>query len=499
MICVMLSRRLALFSVFLVLSACRNHTQEASRMTRRPNIVVFFTDDQGYGDLSCYGHPSIRTPHIDRLAHEGAKLTQFYVAAPLCSPSRAALLTGCYPKRVGMQRHVVFPPDDHGLHPHETTIAEVLRDAGYRSGCFGKWHLGHRKGLLPCDQGFDEFFGVPYSNDMAQFHRPKDTKYEFHLPLMHNDRVIEWEPDQRELTRRTTDALIDFLDRMRGQPFFAYVPYSMPHIPIYASDEYRGRSARGLYGDVIEEIDASVGRVLSWLDAHALADDTIVIFTSDNGPWLPFKERGGSAGPLRGGKGSNFEGGQRVPCLVRWPGRVAASSLCTTPMTAMDLLPTLAGFCEAALPDVTIDGRDMGAILRDVPANGSSTSAFAGLPRASHSPAASSCRAMEDSEFVFLYYTSKGDLAGIRKGRWKLLFPNELHDVEVDIGEAWNRAAQHSELVRELTIFANEFDARIEAEARPEHHSADQVFDPRSPKEPNGRPFTMPDGRRRAQ
>ncbi|MCA8968614.1 MAG: sulfatase [Planctomycetes bacterium] len=483
-------RTLALFTVFLLVGGCRSSTQDARPTAAHPNVVVFFTDDQGFGDLSCYGHPTIRTPHVDRLAREGAKLTQFYVAAPVCSPSRAALLTGCYPKRVGMQRHVVFPPDDHGLHPQEVTIAEVLRDAGYRTGCFGKWHLGHRKGLLPCDQGFDEFFGVPYSNDMAQFHRRKGTKYAFHLPLMRDDRVIEWEPDQRALTRRYTDAVIDFMDRAHDQPFFAYVPYSMPHIPIYASDEFRGQSARGLYGDVIEEIDANVGRVLSWLDAHALAEDTIVIFTSDNGPWLPFKERGGSAGPLRGGKGTNFEGGQRVPCVVRWPGRVAESSLCTDPMTAMDLLPTLAGICNASLPEVTIDGRDMGDRLVDL----------VRLPSGSKAFMATSAKTREDlDEFVFLYYTSKGDLAGIRKGRWKLLLPNELHDVEVDVGEAWNRAAQHEDLVRDLTSLAKELDARIESEARPVHHSDELVFDPRAPKDPNGQPFTMPNERRRAQ
>ncbi|MDE0896053.1 MAG: sulfatase-like hydrolase/transferase, partial [Planctomycetota bacterium] len=198
----------------------------------RPNIIVVFTDDQGYGDLSTQGHPTIRTPHIDRLAAGGTKLTQFYVGSPVCSPSRAALLTGCYPKRLGMQDHVIFPEYDYGLHTDEVTIADALGEAGYATGCFGKWHLGHRPGLLPLDQGFDTYFGVPYSNDMAQYNRPTSNSYKFRLPLMRNNEVVEWEPDQRELTRRYTEEAARFIDEHHEQPFFVYLPHSMPHIPL---------------------------------------------------------------------------------------------------------------------------------------------------------------------------------------------------------------------------------------------------------------------------
>ncbi|MEC7725666.1 MAG: sulfatase, partial [Planctomycetota bacterium] len=330
-----------------------------------PNVVVVFTDDQGYGDLSCYGHPTIHTPHLDRLAAEGCKMTQFYVAAPLCSPSRAALLTGCYPKRVSMHKHVIFPQYDYGLHTDEVTVADMLRARGYATGCFGKWHLGHRPGLLPRDQGFDKYVGVPYSNDMAQIHRKPNNKYAYRLPFMVDDDVVEWEPDQRLLTRRATEAAVAFIEAHKDQPFFAYIPHSMPHIPLYASEQFEGSSPRGLYGDVIEEIDWSVGELVATLARLGLTDDTIVIFTSDNGPWLPFKRDGGSAGLLRGGKGTNWEGGQRVPFLVKWPGKVPAGAVQREVSTAMDLLPTLAALCGAALPTGRkLDGHDVSALWR---------------------------------------------------------------------------------------------------------------------------------------
>jgi len=324
----------------LAFASCQ--TTSAPTPKSPPNVVIIFTDDQGFGDLSCSGHPTIHTPHIDQLAAQGAKLTQFYVASPVCSPSRAALLTGCYPKRVGMHKHVIFPQYDYGLHTDEVTIADMLRDQGYATGCFGKWHLGHRPGLLPLDQGFDEYVGVPYSNDMAQIHRGKNSKYKFRLPFMNGNKVVEWEPDQRELTKRYTEATVDFIERNKDQPFFAYVPHSMPHIPLYASKDFKGTSPRGLYGDVIEEIDWSVGQITKTLDRLGLSNNTMVVFMSDNGPWLPFKANGGSAGLLRGGKGSNWEGGQRVPFIAKWPARIAKGHVCREVATTMDLLPTLA-------------------------------------------------------------------------------------------------------------------------------------------------------------
>ena len=422
---------------------------------RAPNVIIVFTDDQGYGDLSCFGHPTIHTPHIDRMAAEGMKLTQFYVPSPVCSPSRAALLTGCYPKRVNMHKHVIFPSYDYGLHTDEVTIADMLADHGYATGCFGKWHLGHRDGLLPTDQGFDVFFGVPYSNDMSQFHRKPKNNYKHSLPLMRDKEIIEWEPDQRLLTKRCTEEAVAFIDEHADQPFFVYVPHSMPHIPLYASDEFRGKSPHGLYGDVIEEIDWSVGALRTALERNGIDENTIFIFTTDNGPWLPFKEHGGSAGPLSGGKGSNQEGGQRVPCVVWSPDRIPPGTVCREVTTTMDLLPTIAVMTGAHAPnDRVIDGHDISPLLERAPGAESPTD-------------------------VFLYYTARGELAGIRRGKWKLLFEQEqLFDLEVDIAEQWNLAEKNPELVRELRAEAIQRDQRITEEARPTRKVTEPLWDP---------------------
>ena len=434
--------------------------------SRPPNIVLVFTADQGYGDLSCYGHPTIHTPHVDALAAGGTKLTQFYVASPVCSPSRAALLTGCYPKRVGMHKHVIFPDYDYGLHTDEVTLADLLRGEGYATGCFGKWHLGHRPGPLPTDQGFDVFAGVPYSNDMAQIHRGPDTKYKYRLPWMEQSEVVEWEPDQRLLTRRATEAAVDFIDAHAEEPFFVYVPHSMPHIPLYASAEFEGNSPRGLYGDVIEEIDWSVGQLAAALERHGLTNDTLFLFTTDNGPWLPFKRDGGSAGLLRGGKGSNWEGGQRVPCVVSWPGTIPAGQVVRDVATTMDILPTVAAFAGAPLPGAILDGHDVSDLLTGAPGATSPTEHF-------------------------LYYTSKGDLAGIRRGPWKLLLAKgELFHLEHDVSEQWNVAGQNAELVAELGTLAREMDATITAEARPTRAVEAMAFYPTKPAQAVGQsPF----------
>jgi len=415
---------------------------------RPPNIVIFFTDDQGYGDLSSYGNPTIHTPHIDRMAAEGMKLTNFYVASPVCSPSRAALLTGCYPKRVNMHKHVIFPQYDYGLHTDEHTIADMLKARGYATGMFGKWHLGHRPGLLPTDQGFDYFYGVPYSNDMSTFHHPEDTKYPYNLPLIRNKIVIEWEPDQHLLTRNCTFEATRFISENKDKPFFVYIPHSMPHIPIYASEDFEGNSPRGLYGDVIEEIDWSVGQVVETLKKHGLDANTLVLFTSDNGPWLPFKAEGGSSGPLRDGKGSNWEGGQRVPCIIRWPGKIPAGTLSRDMTRSIDLLPTIAELTGAELPDRKIDGGSIKRLLLGEP----------GAAPASDS---------------FLFYSARGELAGIRKGDWKLLFAGPsakggpyLHNVNVDISEEWNLAEKHPAKVEALKTQAIEMDEAITANAR---------------------------------
>jgi arylsulfatase A len=427
-------------------------------MVRAPNIVIIFTDDQGFGDLSSQGHPTIRTPHIDALAAGGTKLSQFYVASPVCSPSRAALLTGCYPKRVGMHEHVIFPPFDHGLHTDEITIADLLRDAGYATGCFGKWHLGHRPGLLPTDQGFDTYFGVPYSNDMAQFHRSADTKYKYRLPLLRDTSVIEWEPDQHLLTRRYTEEAVAFIEEHHEHPFFVYLPHSMPHIPLYASESFEGTSRRGLYGDVIEEIDWSVGEIVAALERSEILGNTLVIFTSDNGPWLSFKLHGGSAGLLRGGKSTNWEGGQRVPFVAHWPGVIPAGRVCTEVATAMDLLPTVAALVGAELStERFIDGHDISPLLRNEPGAESPTDNF-------------------------LYYEAHGDLAGIRRGPWKLwLESGELYHVEHDVSEQWSVAEEHPELVEELRALALERDAEITDNARAVRTVEEMIFDPERP------------------
>ena len=320
------ARRLAAAALALAAPAHSSHAQRASsaRADARPNIVVFFADDLGYGDLSSFGHPTIRTPHIDALGAAGVRLTTFYAAASVCTPSRAALLTGRYAARMGLSR-VLFPQADTGIAPGEITLAEALRARGYRTAAIGKWHIGARARFLPTAQGFDSFLGVPYSNDM-------DTPQGYPpLPLLRDTTVIEQPIDQSTLTARYTDEAIRVVRESRGRPFFVYLAYTMPHVPLHASAAFRGRSRAGLYGDVVEEMDASVGRVVAALRAAGLERNTIVIFTSDNGPWQSIPKAhvangmqpwdGGSAGPFRGAKMSSYEGGFRVPAVVRWPAR----------------------------------------------------------------------------------------------------------------------------------------------------------------------------------
>ncbi|MEM9345362.1 MAG: sulfatase [Planctomycetota bacterium] len=441
--------RLAL--LLLAVSALLAYQAHSQPSADKPNVVIFFTDDQGYGDLSCFGNPTIHTPHLDQMAAEGMKLTQFYVASPVCSPSRAALLTGSYPKRIGMHKHVIFPQYDYGMHTDEHTIADMLQAQGYATGMFGKWHLGHRRGLLPTDQGFDTWYGIPYSNDMSTYHRNGKTGYKFNLPLMRDDKVLEWEPDQHVFTKNATEEAVKFIETNKDKPFFVYIPHAMPHIPIYASKEFEGTSKRGLYGDVIEEIDWSVGEVIKTLKQHGLDENTIVMFATDNGPWEPFKQYGGSAGPLRGAKGSNWEGGQRVPCIIRWPAKVPAGSVCMELTRSIDILPTLAEITGGQLSSNKIDGGSIKGLLtgEDGAASASDT---------------------------FLYYSARGELNGIRKGQWKLLFNGKeakdvggtaLFHLEIDISEKWNVAKNKPELVEELKALAIKLDQEISSNARP--------------------------------
>ncbi|HEV7282576.1 MAG TPA: sulfatase [Pirellulaceae bacterium] len=341
-----------------------------------PNFVVIFCDDLGYGDLSCFGHPTQRTPHLDRMAREGMKLTQFYSADSVCTPSRAGLLTGRLPIRSGMysdRRRVLFPDSVGGLPAEEITIAEVLKEKGYATACVGKWHLGHLPEYLPTRQGFDEYFGIPYSNDMDRVaSAPKgrtaivDPKVEyFDVPLLRNEEAIEQPADQTTITRRYTDEAIRFIDEHADEPFFLYIAHTFPHVPLFVAEERRGNSLRGIYGDVLEELDESVGRTLDALRERGLAEETLVVFTSDNGPWLIFGSQGGSAGPLRDGKGCTWDGGMREPTIVWRPGFVPAGAASAELGSTTDLFATFASLADAPLPqDRTLDSHDLSGALK---------------------------------------------------------------------------------------------------------------------------------------
>ncbi len=440
----------------------------------KPNFIIIFTDDQGYNDLGCFGSPNIKTPNIDRLADEGRKYTTFYTACSVCSPSRTALLTGCYPKRVGMHRHVLFPKSDYGLNPAELTIADHLKEQGYATACVGKWHLGHHPETLPRANGFDSYFGIPYSNDMnhpdnKRLQRMKSDELwadqntaltGWNTPLVRNEDIIELPVDQRTITRRYTDEAIQFVTANKNQPFFLYLPHSMPHIPLYVPDDAYDADPQNAYKCVIEHIDAEVGRLADTVRELGLADSTYIVYTSDNGPWLRFKNHGGSADPLRDGKGTTFEGGQRVPCIMWGPGRIPAGTTTDAFTSTMDLLPTIASLIGRPLPaETAIDGHDI-----------SNTFVADSSPR---------------NELI--YYASRGQLEGIRVGDWKYLEkqlnqkPKKpsapprrfLFNLREDIGEQVNRIKQEPEIAVRLRARMVELDQEITADARPVWRQAD--------------------------
>ncbi|MHC4947415.1 MAG: sulfatase family protein [Planctomycetota bacterium] len=453
-----------------------------------PNIVIVFADDLGYGDVGVYGAEGFATPHLDRLAAEGMRFTDFYVAQPVCSASRAALLTGCYPNRIGIAG-ALGPGSRIGLADGETTLAELCRSRGYATAVFGKWHLGHLPPFLPTRHGFDEFHGIPYSNDMWPLHpdfahlppAAADRKRGYPpLPLLEQERVAVAEvtrAHQRRFTSDLADRAVDFIARHRDRPFLLYVAHPMPHVPLHASDRFEGTTEAGLYGDVIAEIDWSVGRILDALRAHGLDERTLVLFTSDNGPWLSYGDHAGSSGPLREGKGTTFEGGVRVPCLARWPGTIPAGAVCREPLMTIDVLPTVAALIGAGLPPRRLDGRDASALLRGEPG--------------ARSPQA-----------AYFFYYHRNHLEAVRSGRWKLHLPHgyrsmagrapgaggtpgrydhdrrtglELYDLHADVGETTDVAAAHPEVVARLlelveTMRADLGDALVDVEptnARP--------------------------------
>jgi arylsulfatase A-like enzyme len=427
-----------------------------------PNIIIIFTDDQGYEDIGCFGSPLIETPNLDRMAKEGMRFTGFYSASPVCSPSRAALLTGCYPTRVGV-KGVFWPHNDFGLNPEEVTLAEVLKEKGYATACVGKWHLGHLPQFLPTAQGFDSYYGVPYSNDMnvdpemaiaedcvfregmteerMRTEDPPKNK----VPLMRNEEVIEYPVDQSTLTQRYTKEALGFIRDHKEEPFFLYLPHTLPHVPLAASEDFRGKSMRGLYGDTIEEIDWSTGQILATLKELGIDENTLVIYTSDNGPWDLPNGQGGSAYPLRGFKFSTYEGGMRVPCIMRWPGKIPAGTTCDEVVGTIDLMPTIAKLTGAELPaDRTLDGHDVWPLLADKEDAASPHDAY--------------------------YYYRMNTLQSIRVGPWKFHMPGrepaELYNLAEDIDESDNRALEDADVAADMMARIKAFDEKLKEHVR---------------------------------
>ncbi|MCC7435712.1 MAG: sulfatase [Methanoregulaceae archaeon] len=394
----------------------------AVTVVRPPNFVVIFADDLGYGDLSCYGNREFQTPNLDRMAAEGVRFTNFYSASPGCSPSRAALLTGSYPVRVGVPQ-VLNPDSPTGLNPAEANLANVLKPLGYATACVGKWHLGV-KNLMPTFQGFDTFYGLPYSNDMWP---PNGASWP--RLWLHKDREPVEEvkdlADQSELTGKYTRFATEFIRTNRDKPFLLYLAHSMPHVPIAVSKRFAGKTGKGLYADTIAELDWSVGEVLRALKANGLDANTLVFFASDNGPWLPYGDHAGSAGGFREGKGTSFEGGLRVPGIFRWPGRIPAGQVRDEIVTTMDVLPTVASLSGAKLSDVERDGADVSDLLQ-------------GSSRRSVRP--------------WFFYFWPGELQAVRSGDWKLHVPHKHRNQTQPAGKGGRSAGEVTASI-ELSLF----------------------------------------------
>ena len=428
----------------LLMCTCFGLKAEA-RANDKPNFIIIFTDDQGYQDLGCFGSPKIKTPNLDKMAENGTRFTSFYSACSVCSPSRAALLTGCYPPRTGITR-VLFPNAKNGLNKETITIAQLLKQKGYSTACIGKWHLGHKPGNLPTDKGFDSYYEIPYSNDMSLDREAKLAEDivlregvtletirtgklpRNRVPLMRNREVVEYPTDQSLLTQRYTTEAIQFIRQNKEKPFFLYLAHTMPHIPLFASEKFKGKSARGLYGDTIEEIDWSVGEILKTLDELGNSEKTLVVYTSDNGPWKLGGGRGGCALPLRGFKFQTYEGGMRVPCLMRWPGTIPAGKVSHEIISTIDLFPTFAKLVGFSIEGRTVDGLDVYDYI-----TGKNKS-----PR---------------TEFCYIK-ANANNFEAFRSGKWKLRKGGkqiELFNLEEDISESRNLAENHPELVDRLS------------------------------------------------
>ena len=444
-------KTLGLTAATFSLHGCGSAFQQTSRIDK-PNVVIIFCDDVGYADVGVFGAKGYKTPNIDLMAAEGVKFTDFYAAAPSCTPSRAALMTGCYPQRVSLP-NVIGPSAKVGISSEEKTIADILKPLGYATACYGKWHLGDKPKFLPMRHGFDDYFGLPYSNDMWPHHPTSDAYPD--LPLIEGEKAIEFNPDQTQLTTWYTEHSVKFIEKNKDRPFFLYLPHSMAHVPLFVSDKFKGKSERGLYGDVMMEIDWSVGQILSTLKRLGIDKKTLVIFSSDNGPWLSYGDHAGSAKPLREGKGTTFDGGQRESTIMRWPGQIPAGIVCKEQASTMDILPTVAKLTGATLPSHTIDGKDIWPLML-------------GKPGA------------KSPHETFFYYRGYA-LEAVRSGKWKLHLPHayrtlagrkggtggrpakyeqakiklSLFNLEKDVGEQKDVSAQYPDVVKRLLVLAD--------------------------------------------